>query len=454
MKINAIRVLFLACIVALSACSSDDDDDDTNKNAGDQLTNEQKARGFNEGLITGDPAAIQWIDDGYIQHNLGVPTGKAAIAAFYGGEPTGITVDIHRSFEVGDYVFSQTTLGGTWGAFFGSNTDNILFEIWRFENGFAVEHWDNIVAVEDDGDGTSQTDGVATPATDLEKTDSNKALLEEMAQTLFVGGDWTNVRNYFDVDNYVQHSVGAGTDGAFLASLEGQTGVSFYDEVKFVHSLGNFGLVMSQGPDITGQDTDGVYAYYDLFRMENDKIVEHWDAITKIPPQSDWAHTNGKWGDDALLLAEQTSITLRNTLQDPGEDENTYASLFGQADDAFDESGVLSFSASEFPTALAQAGTPAGDISGLYDIDLTGNSIEFTALPAADDPFWKNVFGVFPAGKFDRYYFTFSEPHNISGGTSKNSSVNLRVDSPTVIVVELSEGYDANPGISFIIDLD
>ena len=451
MKNNKISTLLLSSVVALSACSSSDDD---NNSTGVLLTNEQKARGFNEGLVTGDPAAIQWIDDGYIQHNLGVATGKAAIASFYGGELTGITVDIHRSFEAGDYVFSQTTLGGSWGTFFGSNTDNILFEVWRFENGFAVEHWDNIVAVEDDGDGTSQTDGVVTPVIDLDMTESNKALIEQMAQTLFIDGDWTNVRDYYDIDNFVQHSVGSGADGAFLASLDGRTGVPFYNEIKFVHVLGNFGLVMSQGPDITGQDPDGDYAYYDLFRMERGKIVEQWDAITKITPQSDWAHTNGKWGDDALLLTEQTGVTLRNTLQDPGEAENTYASLFGQADEAFDESGAVSFSASEFPTALAQAGTPVGDISGLYDIDITGNSIEFTALPAADDPFWQNVFGVFPAGKFDRYYFTFSEPHNISSGSSKNSSVNLRVDSDTVIVVELSEGYDANPDISFRVDLE
>lgn len=73
----------------------------------------------------------------------------------------------------------------------------------------------------------------------------------------------------------MHHSVGAGADGAFLASLGGQTGLSFYDEIKFIHVSGNFGIVMSQGPDITGQDPDNKYAYYDLFRMENNKIVEH-----------------------------------------------------------------------------------------------------------------------------------------------------------------------------------
>ncbi|MEM6831718.1 MAG: hypothetical protein AAF551_14505, partial [Bacteroidota bacterium] len=212
--------------------------------------------------------------------------------------------------------------------------------------------------------------------------------------------------------------------------------------------------VMSQGPDITGQDTDGDYAYYDLFRMENGKIVEHWDAITKIEDQSTWAHNNGKWGDDALIISEDIDITLRNTLQNPGEDEVPYPALFGLTEDAFDEHATLSLDESEFATALAQTSTPVGDISGLYRIDISGNAIKFRLLPEADDPFWQSVFEVYPAGKFDRYYLTFSAPHNITSFTSNNASVNLRIDSETVIVVEIGEGYDFNPGVSFRLDIN
>lgn len=158
-------------------------------------------------------------------------------------------------------------------------------------------------------------------------------------------------------------------------------------------------------------------------------------------------------GVDTGPLTEGVSITLRNTLEEGGP-EGSFPGLFGLADDAYDEVATLSFAASEFPTALAQPGSPAGDISGLYDINLSQSSIGFTALPAADDPFWSNIFGVFPAGKFDRYYLTFSEPHNISGSTSSNSSVQLRVDSANVVVVEISEDYDLNPGIAFVIDLE
>ncbi len=158
--------------------------------------------------------------------------------------------------------------------------------------------------------------------------------------------------------------------------------------------------------------------------------------------------------DNTPPLSEGTDITLRNTLQDPGEAEVTYASLFGQADDAYNEFATLSNSTSEFPTALAQTGTPAGDISGLYDIDFTENSIDFAVLPDDTNPFWSNVFGLFPAGKVDRYYFTFSQPHNVTGFSSDNGSLNVRIDSDTVLVVELTEGYDLQPGVSFSVDLN
>ncbi|MDW7691704.1 hypothetical protein R9C00_16845 [Flammeovirgaceae bacterium SG7u.111] len=36
-------------------------------------------------------------------------------------------------------------------------------------------------------------------------------------------------------------------------------------------------------------------AYYDLFRLENRQIAEHWDVIAPIPAESDWKNTNGKF---------------------------------------------------------------------------------------------------------------------------------------------------------------
>ena len=37
-------------------------------------------------------------------------------------------------------------------------------------------------------------------------------------------------------------------------------------------------------------------AFYDIFRLENGKIVEHWDNIQTIPADGQWANPNGKFG--------------------------------------------------------------------------------------------------------------------------------------------------------------
>lgn len=36
-------------------------------------------------------------------------------------------------------------------------------------------------------------------------------------------------------------------------------------------------------------------AYYDLFRLEDGLIVEHWDVIENIPAEDDWMNDNGKF---------------------------------------------------------------------------------------------------------------------------------------------------------------
>ena len=61
-----------------------------------------------------------------------------------------------------------------------------------------------------------------------------------------------------------------------------------YNEVHQVIGQGNFVHTMSEG--LFG---DAPTAYYDLFRLEDGKTVEHWDVIQEIP--AEMAHDNGKF---------------------------------------------------------------------------------------------------------------------------------------------------------------
>jgi predicted SnoaL-like aldol condensation-catalyzing enzyme len=51
---------------------------------------------------------------------------------------------------------------------------------------------------------------------------------------------------------------------------------------------GNFVLFLSEG-DLPS----GLTALYDLFRVEDGRIVEHWDVLTAIRPRDQWKNANG-----------------------------------------------------------------------------------------------------------------------------------------------------------------
>jgi predicted SnoaL-like aldol condensation-catalyzing enzyme len=44
-----------------------------------------------------------------------------------------------------------------------------------------------------------------------------------------------------------------------------------------------------------GSFGDRPVSYYELYRIDNGKIAEHWDTIEPIPPRAEWKNPNGKF---------------------------------------------------------------------------------------------------------------------------------------------------------------
>ncbi|MDY3845225.1 MAG: hypothetical protein SOZ55_08940 [Ruminococcus sp.] len=57
-----------------------------------------------------------------------------------------------------------------------------------------------------------------------------------------------------------------------------------------VLAQGNFVLAVSEGT-FGGAPT----SYYDLWRVEDGKIAEHWDVMETIADKSTWQNQNGKF---------------------------------------------------------------------------------------------------------------------------------------------------------------
>ncbi|MFO1162971.1 MAG: nuclear transport factor 2 family protein [Reyranellaceae bacterium] len=90
---------------------------------------------------------------------------------------------------------------------------------------------------------------------------------------------------------YIQHNPGApdGIEGfkAFIA-LRKEKFPNAKSEIKRVFADGDFVILHVHGVREPGER--GV-AIVDIFRLENGKIVEHWDVVQPIPEKT--ANTNG-----------------------------------------------------------------------------------------------------------------------------------------------------------------
>jgi predicted SnoaL-like aldol condensation-catalyzing enzyme len=254
-----------------------------------EITNKQKTINLLKSIETGAKEPISYINaEKYKQHNLGVADGLAGFGeALSHLPPNSAKVNTVRVFSDGNYVFTHTDYN-----FFGPK---IGFDIFKFEDGKIVEHWDNLqekpVALNPSN--RSMIDG-ATDIKDVANTEINKTLVKNFVTDILVNGNMEKLSGYFNGDNYIQHNsqVADGLSGLGKA-LEYMASQGIFMKYKTIHKVlgeGNFVLTVSEGT-FANKPT----SFYDLFRVKNGKIAEHWDVIETIIPEIERKHKNGKF---------------------------------------------------------------------------------------------------------------------------------------------------------------
>ncbi len=254
-----------------------------------KLTNKEKVVALLNSFNTGDKTPVSYINpQKYIQHNLSVPDGLAGFGeVMKHAPPQGFKANVIRAFEDGDYVFTHTEYD-----FFGPKAG---FDVFRFEDGLIVEHWDNLIEVKPPNpSGRTQFDGT-TEITDSDKTEANKTKISNFINEILFEHKNEKITEYINPTKYLQHNpaVADGLEG-FGAAMKyfAENGlVMEYTKLHKVLGEGNFVLTLSEGKFGKGEHT----AFYDLFRLENGLIVEHWDVIAPIPPKAEWKNGNGKF---------------------------------------------------------------------------------------------------------------------------------------------------------------
>ena len=239
-------------------------------------------------IETGDPGPVAVVNEAkYIQHNPQTHEGSEGLAALFQRlAKTSPRVNVVRAFEDGDFVFGHTE--------YDFSTRRIGFEVFRFEDGQAVEHWDNIQPrLGPNQSGHSMVDG-ETKSTDLELTEANRAKVGEFVETVLIGGGLEKLTDFINADAFVEHNPGL-TDSVddLRAALSASSDSGRRIDYQKLHRLlaeGSFVLSVCEG------NYDGMHsAFYDLFRLDKGKIVEHWDTLEKVAPRSEWKNDNGKF---------------------------------------------------------------------------------------------------------------------------------------------------------------
>lgn len=252
--------------------------------------NAERIRTLLKGIETGDPKSVEVVNEAkYIQHNPHNREGSEGLAELFARLAlTSPGVEIVRIFADDDFVFAHTEY----------DFDQVVigFEVFRFEDGFAVEHWDNLQRKVDgpNPSGHTMNDG-PTEVMDRDRTEANRALVTSFVEEVLIDGQLDVLDRYIDGSSFTEHNPEMSDDlSALRAALAGPTGaggrVIDYHRTHRVLAEGNFVLSVSEGFKA------GVHmSFYDLFRLADGRIVEHWDTIDEVPPPSEWKNDNGKF---------------------------------------------------------------------------------------------------------------------------------------------------------------
>jgi predicted SnoaL-like aldol condensation-catalyzing enzyme len=242
-----------------------------------------------KGIETGDPSAVSVVnEEKYIQHNPQTHEGSEGLATLFKRlSKTSPRVNIVRIFEDGDFIFGHTE--------YDFVTRNIGFEIFRFENEQAVEHWDNIQLRQGPNiSGHSMVDGTIE-ITDNDKTESNRLVIQSFVENVLLNRTQEGLNEYISQEEYIEHSPNCGDDLIQIQAMlfdpnDGSSNSINYDKLHRLLAEGNFVLSVCEG-----------YAnripssFFDLYRLKEGKIVEHWGTTEAIPTQSEWKNNNGKF---------------------------------------------------------------------------------------------------------------------------------------------------------------
>jgi predicted SnoaL-like aldol condensation-catalyzing enzyme len=219
----------------------------------------------------------------YIQHNPGLPDGRAAAVAALTPmfTATGAQFDVMHVLVDGNLAMIHLFGRGK-----PATRGAAVFDLYRLQGKHIVEHWDVIQAIGDRGDPLASE---PRPPGSGGDTATNCKVMHDFIRTLYERRQVTQAYETYVAPNFVDHNAGrSGGRGAAIADLAPLfANPDAVFEIKHVLVDGDFAAVHYHGR--INSSSPGA-AVMELFRLSQGKIVEHWDAFQPIPAKSKNTH--------------------------------------------------------------------------------------------------------------------------------------------------------------------
>ncbi len=260
------KISLMFCLILMISCKTNSEKNNIKTDSKMENSNKQLIIDFYSKVFgqANEEFADSIIADNYIQHNPMVKTGKVGFMEFLAmmkqiPKPENPKKPFMRFISEGNFVTVHSQI-----EFMGK--ENAVIDLYRIENGLISEHWDAVQVIVDSVPkviGTTELDN-------QEKSSANKKIVDNFVK---------QVLNEKQSDKL--------TD--FLAdNLSISDFVTDYDKFQLHLLIGEQNFVLTQS-ELT--KSGNRFVQYDIYRLSNGLIVEHWTVKQMIPEKM--AHSNG-----------------------------------------------------------------------------------------------------------------------------------------------------------------
>lgn len=243
----------------------------------DTISNKQRVLSFYK-LIVGQRKAElipEFVREDYIQHNRTAKQGRAGITAMINYlktlPPPSVEAKspIVRAIQEGDFVVTHLDI-----QFMGKRM--AVIDFFKLKDGMLAEHWDAIQEMPDQtGLAVTSTNGNS----EIDKhasAENSKYIVEEFYKAVISKQTPVLISQFIKPD-YIEHDpeiIGSGK------SLVNYLCDDIGREIKLHRLIGEGDYVAAQSKFKSGGK---LFALYEIFRVEDNKIAERWSVKQSIP---------------------------------------------------------------------------------------------------------------------------------------------------------------------------